>query len=181
MRVGKKVNFEPCTICSAYYAEQVFCMNHFIKENLVHDEIHSTHALPQGTSQKKLQTQVLELGAQTATRSSILNVIGKVYESLTLDAYFHNSLFVWHSTKYVLEFDFIWRFIATFHDRASGYLMPRGRIHKTHLSTTFSLKYGKMPLKLRVSLMFQGLHLSIKGFTYLLRNSFNFLRFKGKI
>ena len=28
--------------------------------------------------------------------------------------------------------------------------------------------------------MFQGLHLSIKGFTYLLRNSLNFLRFKGE-
>ena len=55
-----------------------------------------------------------------------------------------------------------------------------GRIHKTHLSATFSLKYGKLPLKLRISLMFQGLHLSIKGFTYLLRNSLNFLRFKGK-
>ena len=55
-----------------------------------------------------------------------------------------------------------------------------GRIHKTHLSATFSLKYGKLPLKLRVSLMFQGLHLSIKGFTYLLRSSLNFLRFKGK-
>ena len=59
-------------------------------------------------------------------------------------------------------------------------LSPWGRIHKTHLSATFPLKYGKLPLKLRVSLMFQGLHLSIKGFTYFLRNSFNFLRFKGK-
>ena len=55
-----------------------------------------------------------------------------------------------------------------------------GRIHNTHLSATFSLKYGKLPLKLRVSLMFQGLHLSIKGFTYLVKNSLNFLRFKGK-
>ena len=57
-----------------------------------------------------------------------------------------------------------------------------GRIHKTHLSATFSLKYGKLPLKLRVSLMFQGLHFkSIKGFTYLLKNSLNFLlRFKEK-
>ena len=54
----------------------------------------------------------------------------------------------------------------------------QGCIHKTHLSATFSLKYGKLPLKLRVSLMFQGL--SIKGFTYLVRNSLNFLRFKGK-
>ena len=55
-----------------------------------------------------------------------------------------------------------------------------GCIHKTHLSATFSLKYGKLLLKLRVSLMFQELYLSIKGFPYLLRNSLNFLRFKGK-
>ena len=55
------------------------------------------------------------------------------------------------------------------------------RTHKTHLSATFSLKYGELPLKLRVSLMFQGLHLSIKGFTFLLRNSLNFLRFKGNL
>ena len=69
-------------------------------------------------------------------------------------------------------------------DSASVRISPKlwswGRIHKTHLSATFSLKYGKLPLKLRVSLMFQGLHLSIKGFTYLLKNSLKFLRFKGK-
>ena len=45
---------------------------------------------------------------------------------------------------------------------------------KLWLSATFSLKYGKLPLKLRVSLMFQGLHLSVKGFTYLLTNSLTF-------